>query len=172
MLFLQAGKLNPEFSADSESAEDQPKLNDMRVFAGRLLARREYGVRELEVRLLRKFAGFDQIEQRISLFIESLQAEDALSDERFTEMFIRSRRNRNQGPVKIRADLRKRRVPEAIIEANLQQWEDEWGTSASAWLSRQVSGPLDFHARAKYYRRLMNRGFSHQQAMDAVVSHK
>ncbi len=150
--------------------ELHPKLNDMRVYAGRLLARREYGVRELQARLMKKWAGFENIAERVSLYIERLVDEEVLSDERFTEMFIRSRQNRNQGPMKIRAELHQKQVPKAIIEAGLLESSKDWGSLASDWLSRQVSGPLDFSRRAKYYRRLINRGFSHQQAMDAVNS--
>jgi regulatory protein len=159
--------LVPEFGFEAE-AELQPKLNDMKVYAGRLLARREYGVRELQARLLKKWSGFENIDERVIGLIDSLVADDVLSDERFVLMFVRSRLNRNQGPMKIRSELQQKQVPKTIVEACLQENSEAWGPSASAWLSRQVSGSLDFSMRAKYYRRLMNRGFSHQQAMDAV----
>ena len=163
-------KLNPELPAAEVTSRGQPKPAEIRNFAESLLARREYAVRELQSRLLKKWSGLDQIEELVDAVIDVLQTEGLLSDERFTESFIRSRLQRCQGPVKIQAELRQRHVPEAIVQDMLQQVEDQWVDLAKAWLSRQVRGPMDFPARAKYYRRLMNRGFSHQQAADALAS--
>jgi SOS response regulatory protein OraA/RecX len=44
----------------------------------------------------------------------------------------------------------------------------KWRGLASEWLERQHSGPIDFNDKQKYYRRLLNRGFTHSQAMDAI----
>jgi regulatory protein len=151
----------------------------MRVYAERLLARREYAALELQTRLVKKWSGkwsgkwpgWEQIEKQAAELITVLQADGVLSDERFAESFIRSRRQRCHGPVKIQAELRRRQVPAAVIAGKLEQAEDDWVTLAAAWLSRQCPGPLDFASRAKYYRRLMHRGFSHQQAMGALDRH-
>lgn len=140
----------------------------MRAFAERLLARREYAVLELQSRLLKKWHGQEQIEGAVVELIATLQADGVLSDQRFAEMFIRSRLGRCQGPLKIRAELRRHQVPEAVIETSLQQVEIGWVTLAAKWLMRQYQGPMDFSARAKYYRRLTSRGFSHEQAMEAL----
>jgi regulatory protein len=160
----------------------------MRVFAGQLLARRDYAVQELQARLLKKWSGkwagkwsekpsgkwseqspgSKGIELLIANLIATLQAEGALSDERFTASFIRSRCQRYQGPLKIQAELRQRGVPEHLIESQLQVRAKEWVPLAASWLSRQHSGTLDFAGRARYYRRLINRGFSHVQAMAAL----
>ena len=140
----------------------------MRVFAGLLLARREYAVAELQARLLKKWGGIEGIEPLVATFITTSQEEGALSDERFTASFVRSRCQRYQGPLKIHAELRQRRVPEHLIESQLQECAEDWVPLAASWLSRQHSGALDFAGRAKYYRRLVNRGFSHQQAMAAL----
>ncbi len=140
----------------------------MRVFAARLLARREYAVRELHDRLLRKWPDGDDIETRVAGFIQLLVEEGLLSDERYVEAFVRSRVQRHQGPVKIRAELRKRGAPDDISERHLQAFSEEWPRFAEEWLARQLDHDLDYEQRGKYYRRLMNRGFTHQQAMDAV----
>jgi SOS response regulatory protein OraA/RecX len=50
----------------------------------------------------------------------------------------------------------------------LERHAGQWTDLASSWLKRQNSGPLDFDARKKFYRRLLSRGFSHDQAMDAL----
>ena len=43
-----------------------------------------------------------------------------------------------------------------------------WMITSTPSLQRQHPGPLDFDSRGKYYRRLLNRGFTHDQAMDAL----
>lgn len=173
-------KLIPDQGEAGEPGTGSPSQSDMRIFAGQLLARREYAVQELQARLLKKWSekssgkcsdqspGSEGIELLIATLIASLQAEGALSDERFTASFIRSRCQRYQGPLKIQAELRQRGVPEHLIESQLHDRAEEWVPMAESWLSRQHSGTLDFTDRARYYRRLINRGFSHAQAMAAL----
>ena len=145
-----------------------PSLSDLRIYAGRLLARREFAVAELRARLERRYSADESVRDLIRELLESLQQEGALSDLRFTESFIRSRLNRFHGPIKIRAQLRERHVPENIIESSLAELGEEWVPLAAAWVSRHGPGTLDFAQRAKYHRRLVNRGFSHQQANAAL----
>ena len=162
--------MNPDKRRVEPVREDLPSDNDLRVYAGRLLARREYAVQELHARLVRKWPELAGKEHRVGELMESLQQEGSLSDRRFAESFIRSRRRRYNGPVKIQSELRQRLVPDEVIAGLLDVSDDAWVGLASAWLSHQSHEPLDFSARAKYYRRLVNRGFSHQQAMQALNS--
>jgi regulatory protein len=164
-------KLNPDQETGPEPAADQPTHSELLVYAGRLLARREFGVGELKSRLLRKWAGADQLEARVAELIADLQADGALSDHRFAESFTRSRCGRCHGPVKIRMELRQRAVPDDIIEEALLSREEEWVGLAATWLAQHCTNPLDYAAKGKYYRRLVNRGFSHQQAMAALTLH-
>ncbi|MGI9320836.1 MAG: regulatory protein RecX [Thiogranum sp.] len=136
----------------------------MRAFAYRLLGRREYSVRELSNRISRKWPQASDIES----FIDKLSDEDLVSDERFAEAFLRSRVQRHQGPMKIKAELRGKGVPDSIISGTLDSMRGQWRALAAKWLDRQHSGPIDFADKKKYYRRLVNRGFSHDQAMDAL----
>lgn len=155
----------PDQGEADEPGAGSPSQSDMRAFAGQLLARREYAVQELQARLLKKWSGSQTL---VASFTAALQAEGALSNERFAASFIRSRCQRYQGPLKIQAELRQRGVPEHLIESQLQDRAEEWVPLAASWLSRQHSGTLDFDGRATYYRRLINRGFSHPQAMAAL----
>lgn len=150
----------------SEGASEQPSAGELRAFAYRLLGRREYSVFELDQRLRKKWpqAGPDAIAD----LLEALAAENVLSDERFTESFVRMVVQKQQGPLKIRAALRSRGVADALISRELDRHSDQWIDLASGWLQRQHPGPLDFDSRGKYYRRLLNRGFTHDQAMDAL----
>lgn len=161
--------MDPDQACEQETAGSLPTLTEMRVFAERLLARREYAVHELQARLARKWSRTELVAKQIDELIAALQADGVLSDERFAESFIRSRCQRYQGPAKIKAQLRRRGVPETVITGKLLALEDEWTGLAATWLSRQACGPMDYANRAKYYRRLLNRGFSHQQAMDALA---
>lgn len=143
-----------------------PSPSELRDYAVRLLGQREYSVRELDRRLRRKWSGLDggPLEELLAALVD----ENLLSDARFAESYLRSQVQRYSGPLKIRAALRERGVSDAIIAAALDQPAGDWTDLAAAWLERQHPGPLDFDARGKYYRRLVNRGFTHDQAMDAV----
>jgi regulatory protein len=147
----------------------QPSAAELRAFAYRLLGRREYSIRELGQRLQRKWPGLD--EGAAEELLHALVDENLLSDERFAESYVRSQVQRHQGPRKIRANLQVRGVADPTIAEALDRYASEWTALAGAWLARQHPGELDFDARGKYYRRLANRGFTHDQAMDAVNNH-
>jgi len=144
--------------------KDTPSPNEMRAFAYRLLGRREYSMFELAQRLQRKWPEVPGIDALINALVN----ENLLSDERFVESFVRFRLQRFQGPLKIRADLLGKGVSEALIAAELEGRSSEWVELASQWLDRQNTGVLDFDGKKKYYRRLLSRGFTHGQAMDAL----
>jgi len=141
-----------------------PSLNEMRAFAYRLLGRREYSTVELGQRLRQKWPGARDIDT----LIDALVAENLVSDERFVEAFVRFRLQRFQGPLKIQAALRAKGVSDALIARELEARSHEWPGLAARWLERQVAGIPDFEAKKKYYRRLVSRGFTHDQAMDAL----
>jgi regulatory protein len=154
---------NAEASADSEVTP-----SDLRAFAYRLLGRREYSVFELRQRLRQKWKGIEAIDVLADELLEALVEENLLSDERFVESFIRSRINRYQGPLKIKAALRDKGVSDGLVSLELEAHSDEWTDIATDWLSRNHSGPIDFDLKKKLYRRLANRGFTHDQAMTAI----
>lgn len=151
------------------SVDEQPSAAELRAFAYRLLGRREYSVAELDQRLRQKWpqAPASAVDQ----LLEALADENLLSDERFAEAFVRSQVQRHQGPLKIRAALRARGVADALVNRQLEAHAREWTDLAAAWLQRQHPGELGFDDRKKYYRRLLGRGFAHDQAMDALNRH-
>lgn len=146
-----------------------PSANELRAYAYRLLGRREYSVFELEQRLTGKWPDLEV--GSLEGLLEALVAENLLSDERFAESYVRSQIQRFQGPMKIRAALRARGISDTLVSGELDRHEMDWTELAVRWLQRQHPDPLDFNARTKYYRRLVNRGFTHDQAMDAVNEH-
>lgn len=131
-----------------------------------MLARREYAVAELQRKLDSKFPEADDIEVVLARLVE----EGMVCDRRFAAAFVRSRVVKMQGPRKIRAELRRRAVADTDIENALEEAVSRWTDLAEEWLQRQSFRELDYETRAKYYRRLVNRGFTHDQAMDALNS--
>ena len=152
----------------SSGSPEQPSAGEIRAFAYRLLGRREYSTFELDQRLRRKWPQAEST--AIADLLDALVAENLLSDERFAESYVRMVIGKQQGPLKIRAALRARGVADALISRELDRHADGWIDLATGWLQRQHLGPLDFESRGKYYRRLLNRGFTHDQAMDALNS--
>ena len=145
---------------------EQPSAGEVRSFAYRLLGRREYSVYELGQRIHRKWPQLESA--AVDDLLDALVAENLLSDERFTESYVRMVIQKQQGPLKIRAGLRSRGVPDSLISPELERHAGLWAGLAADWLQRQHPGPLDFEGRGKFYRRLLNRGFSHDQAMEAL----
>jgi len=141
-------------SAHDLSAEE---IRDMAV---RYLARREYGIEELKRKLVQRGADPDLVEQVVSDCVE----QDLVSDERFTEMYVRMRIRRCFGPMKIRGELRQRGIPDYLVSDALQVDPEIWYDAAARWAGRRIHGELDFSQKAKVHRKLMNRGFNYEQA--------
>jgi len=144
--------------------QDTPSSNKMRAFAYRLLGRREYSAYELGQRIYRKWPEADGVED----LLQALAEENLQSDERYVESFVRFRLQRYQGPLKIRAALGTKGVSDTLVARELDAHAHEWSDLAEQWLDRQNTGTIDFDGKKKYYRRLTSRGFTHEQAMNAL----
>ena len=148
----------------SPEKKESPSLSEMRAFAYRLLGRREYSVFELDRRIRQKWTEATNVEE----LVEALVEEDLVSDERYAEAFVRFRIQRHQGPLKIKATLRTKGISDDLISRELGVHSEEWTDLAARWLARQNPGEISFEVKKKYYRRLTSRGFTHDQAMDAL----
>jgi regulatory protein len=137
---------------------------EVREIAVRYLSRREYGVQELRQKLEQRGADSTIADTVVS----DLAEENLVSDQRFTEMYVRMRIRRLFGPLKIRAELRGRGVADHLIGAAMPDGEEAWFDTASQWAAKKHRGELDYATRAKIYRSLMNRGFTHEQANVAL----
>ena len=133
-----------------------------------LLARREHSLRELRSKLTLRGHEAATIES----VLDELAARDLVSDERFAEAFLRSRLERGQGPLKIRAQLRERGVAPGLIDAALGEAEIDWDRRAAAARSKRFgnSAPADRNEIARQARFLRGRGFSEAQVARAVLS--
>ena len=96
-----------------------------------------------------------------------------LSDERFVEMFVRARRERGYGPVRIRAELRERGIDDALITAHLDVGDPEWLQRLERAKRKRFgeSQVQDFTERARQMRFFQARGFTTEQ-IRAVLERK
>lgn len=132
-----------------------------------LLSRREHSEHELKHKLLAKGADEDSVAEVLA----ALKRRDYVSDRRFTEAFIHSRKERGDGPLKIRQALRARGVAEDEIDHALDASDPAWETLlASVWSKKfGGSGPESYEQWAKQARFLQNRGFSPEQIRKVVT---
>lgn len=133
----------------------------------RLLARREHSQRELRTKLSSR--GYEAGE--IARTLDRLAGRGLVSDERFAEVFLRSRLERGQGPLKIRAQLRERGVDAPLIDAALKKAAMDWDRCAATARSRRFgeAPPGDREEMARQARFLRGRGFSEGQVARAVL---
>jgi regulatory protein len=141
---------------DAQAGEADER--EVRTAALALLAGRDFGCTELTRRLERR--GYPA--PVVASVVEGLAAERLLSEARFVGQFIRQHAGRGHGPVRIRAELRERGVPEAEIEAGLDASGEDWAAVARDARRRRfgVSPPGDYPERARQARFLQYRGFS------------
>ena len=139
---------------------------DVRDLAMGYLTRREYGIEELKRKLLQRGAESLIAEKVVS----GLADENLVSDQRFAEMYVRTRMRSLFGPLKIRGELRSRGISDHLIAESMPSAQETWFDSALQWASKRHRGELDYAGRAKIYRSLLNRGFTHEQANVALDS--
>ena len=147
---------------------DGPSYQDIFGRALRLLSRREHT--ELELR--KKLSGGEREADIVQEVIESLKRDNYLSDERFTEVYVRSRMERGDGPVKIRHALKTRGVPGSMIGRYLDPLDARWlEVLRAVWVRKFGEQPSDYKEWAKQARFLQSRGFTAEQ-IGKVVSNK
>lgn len=131
----------------------------------RLLARREYSRAELVRRLVAKGHASVSVDEAL----DALAAEGLQSDTRFTEIFVRSRIARGQGPIKIRAELDERGIDRELSRMAFDAGEVDWCALACDILAKRFAGPgHDPRERARRERFLAGRGFDFDQVRHAL----
>ena len=128
-----------------------------------LLARREHSASELLQKL--KQRAFD--DHDIQAVIEKLQADNLQSDARFAECFIQQRVGAGFGPVKIRYELKQKGVADNLVDALLENYDDDWIARMQQQRIRRFGAamPTDYALKMKQARFLQNRGFSPEAVM-------
>lgn len=151
--------------ADSWAPEREDPVYETAV---RLLARREHARAELARKLAER--GFDDGATQAAL--DRLESQHYLSDERFAGQFVRERSQRGQGPLKLRAELYRRGLDEAVIDRAIEAAEADWWALAREVRQRRFGddrpAPRDQRERARQARFLEQRGFSAAQVRAAL----
>jgi len=130
-----------------------------------LLARREHSRSELRHKLTKR-AGDQALVETV---LDQLETEHLLSDLRFTEAFVRSRRERGQGPLRIAEELRRRGVAGDLIGRQLDFDDPDWIERAADARQRRFGAlPADLPERARQVRFLAGRGFTPGQIRRAM----
>lgn len=145
-----------------EALADEAALREAAI---RLLVRRECSRHELEMRLAAK--GFEAA--AIAACLDGLAERGLQSDARFAESFVRSRINRGQGPLKVRAELDRRGLARELATQAIRDAEVDWFALAAETLARRFDAPGDGpRERARRERFLAGRGFDFEQVRHAL----
>jgi len=133
-----------------------------------LLMRREHAVAELERKLIAKDYDADTVVE----VVKQLTDEGLVNDARFTEAFVRYRRNNGYGPRRIQSELRERGVSEKIQAAYLDVGDSQWFEQAAQVQNKRFGDvlPTDFKERARQARFLQYRGFTSDQIREVLDS--
>lgn len=125
------------------------------------MARREHSAGELRRKLRRK--GYDK--SVVDNVLDGLIGERLLSDERFVENYVRYRRERGFGPLRIMAELRERNISENLIAGYLDVQAVDWYEVIRNIREKRFGDevPQDFNKRIKQANFLRNRGFTSEQ---------
>jgi regulatory protein len=145
-----------------------PTAADAMTMALRYLGRREYALDELRRKLVSR--GIDA--DIAGHVITDLADQGYVSDERYAEARVRQRMRKGYGPARIRAELREKGVSADVADRALGEFEADWYERAFRWARHWARGRepglLDERTRARLYRAGTNRGFSHDQVMQAL----
>jgi len=130
-------------------------MSDLRVRALKLLTRREHSRAELQAKL----AGAAESEEQLDAVLDTLQAQNLLSDHRFARQRVVARAGR-YGNARLKQELRQTGVSDDDIAAALPEGGDEGERCLSVWAKKFGQLPQTPEERAKQMRFLQYRGFS------------
>lgn len=122
-----------------------------------MLSRREHSAFEIRDKLAKR----DFADDEISKAIEELIAGGWLSDERYTEAYIRMRQIKGFGPIRIAIELHERGVKESIVETYLHAGDEIWSQTVGEQYRKKYKNKAieDYNDKAKRIRFLQYRGF-------------
>ena len=130
-----------------------------RVKAMDLLSRREHSERELAEKLHQR----DFEPALVAQVLADLVAERLLSNERFAESYIRSKRHKGVGPLRLRQALREHQIEVGVIGQALAEYD--WLDVAAEVREKRFGAaiPQEYKDKARQMRFLQYRGFSLDQ---------
>ncbi len=148
---------------------DDKLLARMRFSALDSLGRREHSRRELATKLSAKF-DLPVHAPEVQTCLDQLALDGYQSDERFAEIFVRSRRARGYGPLFIEQELRQRGITQELIVAVVDRSDAEWLSLAGDQKRKKfgVGTVTALQEKAKVVRFLRYRGFLQPQVEAAL----
>jgi regulatory protein len=147
------GEAKPE---QDDAKKSQRPARSLKGRALGYLSRREYSRAELA----RKLKPFVEETDSLDTLLDSLEAENWLSDSRFAESLIH-RRSSRLGASRIVGELKQHAVdPTLVEEASAQLRETELARAQAVWRKKFDRLPETAAERAKQARFLASRGFS------------
>ena len=136
-----------------------------RVAALDALARRDHASEDLRRKLLEK--GYDIAV--VAPLLDALRAEKLLDDRRYTENFVTYHAARGQGPLRVRAELRRHGLEGAAVEECLDAFPDWMVHLRRTQLKKFGAKPPNTYAdRQRQARFLGYRGFTSAQIRTAL----
>ncbi|EGV18964.1 regulatory protein RecX [Thiocapsa marina] len=137
-------------------AEPDP-LTEIVDRARRLLAIREHSRLELTRKL--RSRGFD--DAGIAQAIDRLVVEGALDEDRMVEQYVAERAAKGFGPLRIRAELYEKGLPDTLVDPHLDTMRDDWVAYMAEIYDRRfgTEPPSDRTEYARRGRFLEQRGF-------------
>jgi regulatory protein len=129
------------------------------------LARRDHASGDLRRKLLEK--GYDAAV--VAPLLEALRAEKLLDDRRYAENFVAYHAARGQGPVRVRADLRRHGLEGPLVEECLDGFSD-WIVQLQKARQKKFGTPLpgSYADKQRQARFLGYRGFTSAQIRMAL----
>lgn len=157
---------------DNQQPLDEKLLARLRFSALDSLGRREHSKRELATKLSAKF-DLPVHAPAIQACLDKLALDGYQSDERFAEVFVRSRRARGYGPLFIEQELRQRGITAELIVAVVNRSDAEWLSLAGDQKRKKfgVGSVTAINEKAKVIRFLRYRGFLQPQVEAALQSY-
>ncbi|CAB3648640.1 Regulatory protein RecX [Paraburkholderia rhynchosiae] len=143
-------------SRQNEAKKSQRPARSLKGRALGYLSRREYSRSELA----RKLKPFVEETDSLDTLLDTLEAENWLSDSRFAESLIH-RRSSRLGANRIVGELKQHSVDQTLVEeASIQLRETELARAQAVWRKKFGQLPETPAERAKQARFLASRGFS------------
>ena len=131
-----------------------------------LLSHREHSKKELITKL--KTRG--NTEEEINVAIEQLENMNYLNDERFAEIFVRSRLSKPLGASRIQQELVQKGISSELAKIAIVEANADWFELAKQLKERKFGTAVstDFKEKAKQSRYLQYRGFDFEQIKYAL----
>ena len=116
-----------------QSGDDQGSEAKCFAAATRLLAGREYSVKELSIKLQRRFSP-----DAVANVVAEMQSQGYVCNTRYGEGFCRTRVARGYGPAFIVRELEQNGLDSDLIDALLQPYDDRWLEYAVAQVEKKT----------------------------------